>query len=127
MKTLRPALVTLCASIIFSATVSAGEELEFTWTDIEDFYLGQFQTVLVIGEVSTPAPGEQVDGENIIMLVRPGTQYQEVGLDTIGNGGVFDIEVEDLAAGNPLPVPYVLLAYDSAGNYDGYGGTAEEF
>ena len=126
MKTARIALMTLLTTLALSAVSSAGEELEFTWTDIEDEYDSANNQFIVSGIVDTPAVGETTAGENIIMLTRPSTQDQTYTLGTIGFGGVFLlISPDDPANGVPLPATYVLLAYDSADNYDGYGGTAE--
>lgn len=59
------------------------------------------------------------------MITRPGLPDQEETLETIQSGGFFYIEGDDPGNGDPLPATYVLLAYDSGTNYDGYGGTAE--
>ena len=125
MKTVRIALMAMLTTLALAAGASAGQELDFIWTDIEDEYDSDFNQFIVWGDVETPAVGETTDGENIIMLTRPGTPDQTYTLDSIDGSYFQIISPDDPANGSPLPAAYVLLAYDSAGNYDGYGGTAE--
>ena len=125
MKTARIAFITLLTTFVLSSVSSAGQELDFTWTDIEDEYDSDNNQFIVLGDVETPAVGETTDGENIIMLTRPGTSDQTYTLGTIVGSFFLLISPDDPANGSPLPATYALLAYDSAENYDGYGGTAE--
>ena len=98
MKTVRIALMAMLTTFALAAGASAGQ-LEFIWTDLEDFYDSGTNTFVVNGWVDTPAAGETTVDENITLVTRPGTSDQAVATDQIDDENYFWVEVSDPANG----------------------------
>jgi hypothetical protein len=118
MKRAFCAVVVVVSVLVLQAKTRADfEEIEMTWTDVQDGIVGS--DLLVIGNVTSPT-GE-TEGGTIVLKTNPGFTHEQTNSDTIGEGGDFG-----LACGftGGTPFPFGLVAFDENDDYDFFQSVA---